>query len=213
MAGKIHIVRHAESKHNVDKNFHQLDPELTDLGQHQSEELGRTFPHSQKIGLILTSPLRRAIQTTLFAFSDILDERYVQKQTAKGDHEGARLILVPEAQERSDLPCDTGSDRPTLEEAFPQLDFADLPEEWRVKKGFYAADDDAVVKRSDRVRSYLAELIEGLAGTDKSDIVLVTHGVFMKFLTGDPSIDLPKAGFSTVVVKKEEGSDWVLVPA
>lgn len=126
MAGKIHIVRHAESKHNVDKNFHQLDPELTDLGRHQSEELGRTFPHAKKIGLILTSPLRRAIQTTLFAFSDVLDERYVQKQTSKGNYEGAKLVLVPEAQERSDLPCDTGSDRQTLEKVFPQLDFAVL---------------------------------------------------------------------------------------
>jgi broad specificity phosphatase PhoE len=157
-----------------------VDPELTDLGQYRSGELGRNFPHAKKIGLLLTSPLRRAIQTTLFAFSDILDERYVQNQPSKGNnHDGsAKLILVPEAQERSDLPCDTASDRQTLEGDSPQLDFAALPEAWRVKKGLYAADDDAVEKRADRVWSHLAELIEGLAGREMSDLILVTHGVF-----------------------------------
>jgi hypothetical protein len=89
-----------------------------------------------------------------------------------------KLILVPEAQERSDLPCDTASDRQTLEGDSPQLDFAALPEAWRVKKGLYAADDDAVEKRADRVWSHLAELIEGLAGREMSDLILVTHGVF-----------------------------------
>jgi hypothetical protein len=85
-----------------------------------------------------------------------LDKRHTQK------HEGAKLILVPEAQKRSDLLCDIGSDRQTLEKAFPQPDFADLQEEWHLNKGSYAVDDDAVMKRADRLRIYLAELIEGL---------------------------------------------------
>jgi len=82
-----------------------------------------------------------------------------------------------------------------------------------VKKGLYAADDEAVEKRADKVRSYLAEPSEGLVGSDKSDIVVVTHGVFMKFLTGDQDIDLPKAGFRTFVIEKNERNDCVLIPA
>lgn len=68
------------------------------------------------------------------------------------------------------------------------------------------------MKRADRVRTYLAGLIEGLAGSDKNDVILVTHGVFIKFLTGDPNIDLPKAGFSTFIIKKNERNDSVLIP-
>jgi hypothetical protein len=35
----------------------------------------------------------------------------------------------------------------------------------------------------------------------------------MKFLTGDQSIDLPKAGFRTFGIEKNEGNDRVLIPA
>jgi hypothetical protein len=85
-----------------------------------------------------------------------LDKRYTQ------EHEGAKLILVPEAQECSDLPCDIGSDLQTLEKVFHQPDLADLQKEWHLKRGSYAVDDDPIMKRADRLRIYLAELIEGL---------------------------------------------------
>ncbi|KAL6240253.1 hypothetical protein RBB50_012858 [Rhinocladiella similis] len=131
MGSRIFVVRHAESKHNVDKNFNQLDPGLTALGVQQAEKLGRTFPDPESVSLTLTSPLRRAIQTTLSAFPNILDKGYFDAQSGQG----VELLIDADAQERSDLPCDTGSDRDTLEKSFPSLDFSSLPENWPLKNG------------------------------------------------------------------------------
>ena len=195
MGSKIFVVRHAESKHNVDKNFNQLDPGLTALGVQQAEQLGRIFPDPDCVGLILTSPLQRALQTTLSAFSNILDKRYFDSQSGQGVNGGVELLIDADAQERSDLPCDTGSDRDTLGKTFPYLDFSTLPENWPLKDGPYTPDDEALRARAGKLRQRLRELVESLNDTKKT-IVVVTHGVFMKFLTQDENIDLPKAGWS-----------------
>jgi hypothetical protein len=76
MAAKIHVVRHAESVHNIDKDFSRLDPALTLAGRQQAQILGGTFPFQDTIGLIITSPLRRTIQTTLLAFTNVLDKNH-----------------------------------------------------------------------------------------------------------------------------------------
>tara|TARA_R110002060_G_scaffold45159_2_gene56494 strand:+ start:1829 stop:2167 length:339 start_codon:yes stop_codon:yes gene_type:complete len=64
MASQIHVIRHAESVHNVSKDFSQLDPSLTSLGFEQATKLDQSFPYAGRVGVIITSPLRRAIQTT-----------------------------------------------------------------------------------------------------------------------------------------------------
>jgi len=79
MVGKIHVVRHAESVHNVDKDFNRLDPGLTDLGREQAQNLSNIFLYSDKVALIISSLLRRAIQTTLIAFTNVLDKSCYRK--------------------------------------------------------------------------------------------------------------------------------------
>lgn len=39
--------------------------------------------------------------------------------------------------------------------------------------------------------------------SERGDIVVVTLGAFMKYLSGDPTIDLPKAGWKSYTI--EEG--------
>jgi broad specificity phosphatase PhoE len=212
MRSRIFVVRHAESKHNVDKNLDQLDPGLTDLGVQQAEQLGQTFPNPESISCVLTSPLQRAVQTTLSAFSSILNKRYFDAQSGRGVDGGAESLIDADAQERSDLLCDTGSDRDTLEKTFPHLDFSDLPENWPLKEGPYAPDDDALRARASKLRQRLRKLVESVEDTRKKDIVVVTHGVFMKFLTQDESIDLPKAGWSTYHAHQDAEGCSILVP-
>ncbi|KIW11114.1 hypothetical protein PV08_10414 [Exophiala spinifera] len=212
MGSKIFVIRHAESKHNVDHNFDQLDPGLTELGLQQAEQLGRTFPDPDRVGLILTSPLQRALQTTLSAFSNILDKRYFDPQSSQGVSGGVELLVDADAQERSDLPCDTGSDRDTLANTFPRLDFSTLPESWPRKDGPYTPDDEALRARAGNLRQRLRELDESLNDPNKA-IVVVTHGVFMKFLTQDETIDLPKAGWSVYYARQDAEGGSVLVPA
>jgi broad specificity phosphatase PhoE len=197
MTNKYHIVRHAESVHNVTKDFSLPDPELTPLGHQQSQSLGEKFPFHESIALIISSPLRRAIQTTLDGFSHVLDARYFESGSGKGVSQGIELVLDPDLQERSALLCDTGSVHEILKVQFPKLDFSTINEEWRNKKGFYADDDEAVKERAKVARMKLKERAAefGKKGSERTDIVVVTHGVFMKFLTEDKEIDLAKAAW------------------
>jgi broad specificity phosphatase PhoE len=62
MASQIHLVRHAESVHNVTKDFSTLDPSLIELGIEQAGQLVQKFTRSSSIGVIITSPLKRAMR-------------------------------------------------------------------------------------------------------------------------------------------------------
>jgi broad specificity phosphatase PhoE len=62
------------------------------------------------------------------------------------------------------------------------------------------------------VREHVRKRAVQLKDSKKRDIVIVTHGVFMKFLVGDQEIDLPKAGWKSYTVEKGEGGS-VFVPA
>ncbi|KAH8696896.1 histidine phosphatase superfamily [Phaeosphaeriaceae sp. PMI808] len=190
MASAIHLVRHAESEHNISKEFSQLDPPLTTIGHAQAAQLVSTFPHPERIAVIISSPLRRAIQTSLAAFPQVLNKRYFDPNSGLGAENGVELILEPDLQERSALPCDTGSERYALEKQFLNLDLERLGNDWPTKAGLYAADDDPVALRAARARKKLEELSATLAGNERKDIVVVTHGVFMKFLSGERDIDL-----------------------
>ncbi|KAK0704636.1 phosphoglycerate mutase family protein [Lasiosphaeris hirsuta] len=201
MPSTIYLIRHAESAHNVTKDFTLRDPGLTPLGHTQAAALATTFPALDTVAVILASPLTRTIETALAAFGGLL-----------ADPEDVRVILDPNLQERSDLPCDTGSAPADLSARFPALDFGDLGDEWYRKEGVYTADDAAVAARAAAVRGILCELAGALGDAEgRRDVAVVTHGVFMKFLAGDQGIDLPKAGWKAFTVRQGDGGA-VLVP-
>lgn len=204
MTSTVYLVRHAESEHNVSKDFSQLDPPLTALGHEQAAKLINTFPNPERIVVVITSPLRRAIQTALAGFSHVLDKSYYGDGSG-GIENGVQLILDPDLQERSALPCDTGSANSVLEKEFKNLDLGKLTEEWRSKQGFYAEDDKAVERRAGKVREGLKQISGTLKDSEKRDIIVVTHGVFMKFLSRDRDIDLPKAGWRSFAIDSGEG--------
>ena len=72
--------------------------------------------------LLVSSPLKRTIQTMLFGF---------KKQVESG----VKVELLAELQETSELPSDIGSSRDVLEkeELFKGLDFSGLPDDWTSK--------------------------------------------------------------------------------
>ncbi|KAI9809224.1 MAG: hypothetical protein M1825_002515 [Sarcosagium campestre] len=201
MSAKVYLVRHAESIHNVSKDFDHPDPALTDVGIAQSRQLAQTFPNPERIGLILASPLRRAIESALFGFSAVLDKHYYEEPSL-GSEDGLKLILSSDLQESSSLPCDTGSSVVQLRTLFPKVNFDGLREGWQTKDGFYSPNDDAVKERARVVRLDLARRLGELEG---KDIVVVTHGNFMKHLSGDYKIDLPKAGWKAFAIKEIKG--------
>ncbi|KAK4669083.1 uncharacterized protein QC764_700060 [Podospora pseudoanserina] len=216
---QIFLVRHAESVHNVTKDFNIRDPGLTQVGHEQAAALEASFPDLSSVAVVITSPLTRAIETTLDAFGSILPG-------------GNNLILDPYLQERSDLPCDTGSPISVLKERFPSFpdgvwsslagNASELDgDDWLEKKGDYAADDESVTKRAEKVRKILWNVAQNIQQAQKEEdkkaaeeredlktsIVVVTHGVFMKFLTEDETIDLPKAGWKDYYVEEADKFD------
>ncbi|MCJ1317244.1 hypothetical protein MMC15_002567 [Xylographa vitiligo] len=134
------------------------DPSLTPLGEAQCYQLCQDFPYHSSIDLLVASPLRRTLYTTLLGFQPELKR-------------GLTIIALPEAQELADLPCDTGSAVKILEEEFRDhaIDFSLVEEEWTSNTGKWAADAEIVEKRAREVRQWLKARPE-------KDIVLVTHG-------------------------------------
>ncbi|KAH9891415.1 phosphoglycerate mutase-like protein [Xylariomycetidae sp. FL2044] len=176
---RIILVRHAQAEHNVDLDYSIPDAPLTPLGKRQAATLAHKIPSSIQSGaaLLCASPLRRTLQTTLLGFGG-----------AMARLGGPRaVVLLPQAQECNDLPCDTGSPRTRLaaDPEFACFDLSEetLPDDWTSKRGFWAATDDALDARAAWVRRFLRDRPE------EGDIVLVAHGDILRRITGRPGDD------------------------
>jgi broad specificity phosphatase PhoE len=88
------------------------------------------------------------------------------------------IIALPELQENSSSPADTGSSRETLEriEEFDGIDFGRLAKHWNSKTGFWSPDPKSLKSRAAWTRKWLAERPE-------EEIVVVSHGSALRFLT------------------------------
>jgi broad specificity phosphatase PhoE len=96
MSSIVYLVRHAESEHNVSKDFTQRDPSLTSSGLAQAANLTRDFPDPASIAVVFTSPLTRALQTTIAGFPEVL--RAGKDAAHGGGSGGAKLIIDPDLQ-------------------------------------------------------------------------------------------------------------------
>lgn len=83
----------------------------------------------------------------------------------------------------------------------------------------YAADYVAVIKRAQRFRKKLRGITASVEKdterdeeTRQTNVVVITHGVFMKFLADDNAIDLPKAGWKAFGLSSREDGGVVLAP-
>jgi broad specificity phosphatase PhoE len=170
----IHLTRHAQAEHNVLPEDHTiLDAVLTPLGREQSEKLNeRTANTIQTTAqLLVSSPYRRTIQTTLLGFPSLI--------TRLRSEGGTAPILHPLLQETGLEPCDVGSARAILEAQleFDGLDFSMLTDDWTSKTGVYAADDESLQARAKEMRRWLRDRPE-------REIVVVSHGGFLRRLAG-----------------------------
>jgi len=118
----ITLVRHGQAYHNLGWKYYLHDPYLTPLGEAQCHELSKEFPSEPPVDLLVSSPLKRTIQTTLLGFKKQIES-------------GVKVELLAELQETAGVPCDTGSNRDDLEkeELFKGLDFSGLPDDWNSK--------------------------------------------------------------------------------
>ncbi|KAI0506528.1 histidine phosphatase superfamily [Xylaria bambusicola] len=173
MSPTITIVRHAEARHNVEPNGDALrDPHLTQKGEGQAKTLQSTFPHMSRIKGVISSPMRRAVQTALLGFGPA-----IQKGNMK-------VILIPELQESSARPSDTGSPAEVLQAEFGNvLDTQFLFDGWEYKDASttYGGRDQAkVAERARLSRVYIRSVAKTLSNDDH--LVVVAHSGFIRHL-------------------------------
>ena len=103
--------------------------------------------------------MKRTLNTALLGFGQDIDQK------------GLKIIALPELQETSDLPCDTGSAPEELAKEFEgkPVDFQLVHPDWNVKKGKFGPAQEALNARAREARLWL------LARPEK-EIVVVTHG-------------------------------------
>jgi broad specificity phosphatase PhoE len=186
MSPIIHCVRHAQGFHNLGGgNYNLPDPSLTPLGEQQCESLrAASFPDQTNISLIVASPLCRTLHTASLVFAETL---------ASNENNAGKILAVPDAQEISDDLCDTGSDPDVLHKiaigkAWP-VDLSLVQDGWNDKslESRYSPRDKAIRARALSVRLLLRQKIRELMdiGIDSPEVVLVTHGGFLHYLTDD----------------------------
>lgn len=212
MLFRLHIVRHAEGTHNPTHDTTILDPHLTERGIAQSQELSQSFPFKDSVGLVLTSPLWRTLQTAHIGFQQTLDERYYPKESGAGIKQGAELVLEPDVQAHSSRPCDTGSDISLLQSEYQDLpwDILEMDPIFPKKEGLYASDLEALKQRGWRIQRRLEEKFKELANTARPDIVVVTHGGFIRFVTGDDTLEIGPAKAKSFVVTFDQDSRLII---
>ncbi|KAI0973280.1 phosphoglycerate mutase-like protein [Xylaria arbuscula] len=175
MAPVIHLVRHAQGYHNLSAENQWLrDPDLTELGKQQCAELCKTFPHHDKITHLVASPIRRTIFTCQFSFAPAVKA-------------GKKIVALQDAQEVSLYPCDVGTDVAPLKKEFGDLvDFDRLTEDWNQKTGEskYYPSPAKLEARARLTRLFLRDLVK-TSGDDDAQVVLVTHGGILHFITQD----------------------------
>lgn len=169
----IHCVRHAQGFHNISVANHAIhDPMLTQLGEDQCKTLQSNFPFMDQVDGVVASPLKRTMYTALHSFGPAINNKHL------------KVIALPELQETSDLPCDTGSDVPDIEREFRaqpvDLNYMYTPpaRAWNSKTGKWAATASAVDDRARVAREWLYSRPE-------KEIVVVTHGGFLHYFTQD----------------------------
>jgi broad specificity phosphatase PhoE len=147
------------------------------MGREQARQFPKLYEYHIKPTLVVSSPLRRCLQTTTIAFAPMIRSGEV------------RALAHPGLQEVSTQPCDTGTPLDVLQEEFPQVQFMDelFPQEtWprerssRLQKVGTIYDDqpDDLLARAVEFRRWLREEI------NDEEVIVVTHGGFVHFFYG-----------------------------
>ncbi|CAE6444795.1 unnamed protein product [Rhizoctonia solani] len=207
---RVYLLRHGQAEHNVADDYSIHDAVLTPLGRQQCLDFAQANPDFQNVpDVILTSPFRRTLSTTLLAVP-----KTFQRLLPQG-----KILLLPQLQETHDYPCDTGSDREVLEqiEEFKNrgFDWSPLADDWNKNQGFYAPTPEALAARARWVRRFVRDRPE-------TDILLIGHGGIFREIDGrmrssDSEVKASLSRWGNVecrvyTFKSDDDDDAVLVP-
>lgn len=174
MAATVLLIRHGQSTFNAHFEATGQDPgdvdaRLTELGHRQAAAARDAVAALPRPDLVVSSPLTRALQTTLGIFGG----------------SGVGMVVTCRHREHLEDSCDIGRSPATLAAEFPEFAFDHLDDPW-----WHAGPVDhrgiPVEPREmflARVRDFAAWLAAHPAGI----VAVVGHGAFFRHLTGGRS--------------------------
>ncbi|THU77192.1 phosphoglycerate mutase-like protein [Dendrothele bispora CBS 962.96] len=156
---RLHVLRHGQAIHNVQRGWPERDPPLTELGLEQARKVSLTF----KPDLVICSPMTRTIQTM-----------YAVLSTLENSGIDIPKEIWPNLREAHDAICNKGVSRAIIAAAYPTLDFSRCNVEWDYEEH----SDEAATLRA-------KEVLDEVRRRPEKDILLVGHRAFLAYLVGD----------------------------
>ena len=105
----VHIIRHGQSLHNLDRGYPHLDPPLTDVGHEATKQIKISVVPD----LIVISPMTRTIQTAMNAFPSI--------SSAPNRTKVPEVQIWPDLREAHDAVCNKGISRAESLAKYPHV--------------------------------------------------------------------------------------------
>ena len=169
----ILLIRHGESTFNASYAGSGVDPMLFDApltarGQEQVQA-ARLAMRERAVDVVLTSPLTRALQTSLGIF---------------GDHPASPPIIVDALhRERLESSCDQGRSPRDLMREFPDVAFDHLADTWWHDEG--VPDDRGIrVEPLDVMLARIHDFARAIRARPEAVTSVVGHATFFHHLTG-----------------------------
>ena len=170
MTKRVHLIRHGQSLFNAAFAEARIDPMIFDaplsaLGHQQVATLCESV-RELAAEIVVTSPLTRAIQTTLGAFGFAT----------------APVVVEALHRERVEHSCDVGRSPGELAREFPGLAFGHLDDPWWHSDGSHP--QAIVTEPEETLLSRVAAFRRWLSHRPEKNIAVVGHGTFLNRLTG-----------------------------
>ena len=171
MASEIYLIRHGQSLFNAHFEATGTDPwhidaPLTELGHSQAAAARDVVAAMPRPDLVLSSPLTRAIQTTMGIFGGT----------------GVPVEVTCRHREHLGHSCDIGRSPKALTAEFPHLAFDHLTDPW-----WHVGPHDAngvPVEPEHVFTPRVTEFAAWLAAHEAPTIAVIGHGTFFRALTG-----------------------------
>lgn len=190
----IHLIRHAEGVHNearrkrgreAYKSWDYQDAALTNIGLQQvltardvyhlnatstniiHEQKGH-LKHIRHVDLVVTSPLRRTLQTATLLFEDI-------KQMKQKGQNDLNFVALESIRERYGVhPCDKRSPIEAIKNEFKDIDFSNVENNedifWKVEER----------ETMENIQSRVKQTLDWLMNRPETNIAIVSHHDFLR---------------------------------
>jgi broad specificity phosphatase PhoE len=174
----VHMIRHAEGTHNVNKEYKadiNLDARLTEKGVAQCQTVADNIPSSfDKVDLILTSTMTRCVQTALYCFPSLAKDKSIP------------FVANEDIRETVNHTCDRRRPLTDIAAEYPEVDFSEVPVNedgiWNSYKERLGSDWDEMRESAelhrvaDRGRSFWGYLSK----RSEQEVIVCTHSAFLR---------------------------------